>query len=197
VRGRRRRARPGADGVGNEEQRAEPERLGAEQALRPELRQKLSEVTVRNTVRLPRVTATGWSVPRLNRITGGPLSPVDPPSRPASAATVPRAPQPLPARMRQPPTSAASVTSTTTETAVRIASAGSAPSAQTPGGVKTIAIAIMMVTARRSAARQAPGTTVTREASAESEKAAMATGAGRIAAPTGMKMSADPKPAKP
>jgi hypothetical protein len=45
---------------------------------------KDSELTVRNTARLPRVTATGCpSVPRLNRITGGPFNPVDPPVMPA------------------------------------------------------------------------------------------------------------------
>jgi hypothetical protein len=65
-----------------------------------------------------------------------------------------------------------------TDTAVRITSPGSAPSIQTPNGVKTMAIPIIPVTTRRSAARQAAGMTVKSDAIADSEKAAMATGRG-------------------
>ena len=55
----------------------------------------------------------------------------------------------------------------------------------------------MPIAARRSATFHAPGRTVTSEASADKENAAIATGGVRTSVASGMKIRAEPKPAKP
>jgi hypothetical protein len=66
-----------------------------------------------------------------------------------------------------------------TDTAARIVSPDTAPSIQTPNGVKTMAIAIIPATAPRSATRQAPGTTVSSAAVAESREGRDGDGRGQ------------------
>jgi hypothetical protein len=66
-----------------------------------------------------------------------------------------------------------------------------------PNEAEIVALTIRTDTALRSTSGRALGNTVTKDASADTESAAMATAGGRKATDTGMKIRADPNPANP